>query len=192
MHRPQIASSLIRGGGLIAISSGSICGPPSNGKQIKFPGQSMRAPIRVFRRESPALIKPATWVISSVTHEFGSLPSVDYYQSSARTENRETLSETASYLSIHQLLLALWECLHAWLATLYRFGRLETVMEHGESMGRWVERGKDFPLIPIFLIIGEQLLIFDKFNLIEEQFLLFLFYYLFRIIYVKICRKDEA
>lgn len=65
-------------------------------------------------------------------------------------------------------------------------------MEHGESMGRRVERGKDFPLIPIFLIIGEQLLIFDKFNLIEEQFLLFLFYYLFRIIYVKICRKDEA
>lgn len=55
-----------------------------------------------------------------------------------------------------------------------------------------MERGKDFPLIPIFLIIGEQLLIFDKFNLIEEQFLLFLFYYLFRIIYVKICRKDEA
>lgn len=52
-----------------------------------------------------------------------------------------------------------------------------------------MERGKDFPLIPIFLIIGEQLLIFDKFNLIEQQFM---FYYLFRIIYVKICRKDEA
>lgn len=41
-------------------------------------------------------------------------------------------------------------------------------MEHGRIEDE-LERGKDFPSIPIFLIIiGEQLLIFDKFNSIEK------------------------
>lgn len=73
----------------IAISSGSICGPPSNGKQIKFPGKACTRQLEYFPG-NPALINaPATWVISSVTDEC-----VPWLLSIARPEheNRETFN----------------------------------------------------------------------------------------------------
>lgn len=65
-------------------------------------------------------------------------------------------------------------------------------MEHGRIEDE-LERGKDFPSIPIFLIIiGEQLLIFDKFNSIEKWRTICVLLFISDKVRMKICRKDEA